>query len=159
MDSNCDGLSDYDQDGDGEDDISYGGTDCFDTDSSTLGDDDGDGAFVCVDDCDDGDASIYPNATDTWYDGVDSNCDGLSDYDQDEDGEDDISYGGSDCFDTDSSTLGDDDGDGSFVCVDDCNDGDASIYSGASEVWYDGCLLYTSPSPRDRQKSRMPSSA
>ena len=25
--------------------------------------------------------------------------------------------------------------------------------------WVDGCLLYTSPSPRDRQKSRMPSSA
>ena len=24
---------------------------------------------------------------------------------------------------------------------------------------YNGCLLYTSPSPRDRQKSRMPSSA
>ena len=24
---------------------------------------------------------------------------------------------------------------------------------------YDDCLLYTSPSPRDRQKSRMPSSA
>ena len=23
----------------------------------------------------------------------------------------------------------------------------------------EGCLLYTSPSPRDRQKSRMPSSA
>ena len=31
------------------------------------------------------------------------------------------------------------------------------------EAWGDdvpkGCLLYTSPSPRDRQKSRMPSSA
>ena len=26
-------------------------------------------------------------------------------------------------------------------------------------VTVDGCLLYTSPSPRDRQKSRMPSSA
>ena len=26
-------------------------------------------------------------------------------------------------------------------------------------VIIDGCLLYTSPSPRDRQKSRMPSSA
>ena len=26
-------------------------------------------------------------------------------------------------------------------------------------VKYIGCLLYTSPSPRDRQKSRMPSSA
>ena len=25
--------------------------------------------------------------------------------------------------------------------------------------WYNICLLYTSPSPRDRQKSRMPSSA
>ena len=26
-------------------------------------------------------------------------------------------------------------------------------------AWLGGCLLYTSPSPRDRQKSRMPSSA
>ena len=25
--------------------------------------------------------------------------------------------------------------------------------------WYTGCLLYTSPSPRDRTRSRMPSSA
>ena len=32
-------------------------------------------------------------------------------------------------------------------------DGDADVDEGAS------CLLYTSPSPRDRQKSRMPSSA
>ena len=29
--------------------------------------------------------------------------------------------------------------------------------SGEARSWY--CLLYTSPSPRDRQKSRMPSSA
>ena len=28
----------------------------------------------------------------------------------------------------------------------------------APQLYY-GCLLYTSPSPRDRQKSRMPSSA
>ena len=27
------------------------------------------------------------------------------------------------------------------------------------KVWWGDCLLYTSPSPRDRQKSRMPSSA
>ena len=27
------------------------------------------------------------------------------------------------------------------------------------EDFFNGCLLYTSPSPRDRQKSRMPSSA
>ena len=29
----------------------------------------------------------------------------------------------------------------------------------AQQAWANSCLLYTSPSPRDRQKSRMPSSA
>ena len=28
-----------------------------------------------------------------------------------------------------------------------------------TDLWGNPCLLYTSPSPRDRQKSRMPSSA
>ena len=28
-----------------------------------------------------------------------------------------------------------------------------------NQTWDENCLLYTSPSPRDRQKSRMPSSA
>ena len=28
-----------------------------------------------------------------------------------------------------------------------------------ADEWFNNCLLYTSPSPRDRQKSRMPSSA
>ena len=31
--------------------------------------------------------------------------------------------------------------------------------SDAAKAWDIDCLLYTSPSPRDRQKSRMPSSA
>ena len=39
----------------------------------------------------------------------------------------------------------------------------ATLTVGAYEDWWDlpyvSCLLYTSPSPRDRQKSRMPSSA
>ena len=35
----------------------------------------------------------------------------------------------------------------------------ACIVLGGVAVWRSGCLLYTSPSPRDRQKSRMPSSA
>ena len=36
-----------------------------------------------------------------------------------------------------------------------------SIVVGAGAAWFGlyTCLLYTSPSPRDRQKSRMPSSA
>ena len=42
---------------------------------------------------------------------------------------------------------------------------DDSVLQGSPEIidWVDAhitdCLLYTSPSPRDRQKSRMPSSA
>ena len=40
-----------------------------------------------------------------------------------------------------------------------------TVFTGFTFKWYqnlfhnDICLLYTSPSPRDRQKSRMPSSA
>ena len=34
-----------------------------------------------------------------------------------------------------------------------------SFGKGAPSPVYNPCLLYTSPSPRDRQKSRMPSSA
>ena len=33
------------------------------------------------------------------------------------------------------------------------------LVDGLMDAGYDCCLLYTSPSPRDRQKSRMPSSA
>ena len=32
-------------------------------------------------------------------------------------------------------------------------------YCGSNSLEIESCLLYTSPSPRDRQKSRMPSSA
>ena len=35
---------------------------------------------------------------------------------------------------------------------------ETTVYTDGSKTEY-GCLLYTSPSPRDRQKSRMPSSA
>ena len=47
------------------------------------------------------------------------------------------------------------------VFLDKNKDGDLdqwSYYKNGIEVYRD-CLLYTSPSPRDRQKSRMPSSA
>ena len=32
-------------------------------------------------------------------------------------------------------------------------------FAGESEPVFESCLLYTSPSPRDRTRSRMPSSA
>ena len=36
---------------------------------------------------------------------------------------------------------------------------DADELEVTADLEFDACLLYTSPSPRDRQKSRMPSSA
>jgi hypothetical protein len=80
IDSNCDGLSDFDQDGDGFDSSDYGGVDCKDEM-----------------------ADVYPGALDIWYDGLDQNCDGLSDFDQDQDGFDSDAFGGSDCDDEDAA--------------------------------------------------------
>ena len=54
-------------------------------------------------DCDDGNVDAYPGAPDAWYDGVDTNCDGANDFDQDGDGHDAQAYGGDDEIDTDAS--------------------------------------------------------
>ena len=75
---------------------------------------DGDGVLAATD-CDDTNATVYPGAQDTWYDGIDSDCAGNDDFDQDGDGHQVTSAGGDDCLDT-----------------------DATAYTGATEVWYDG---------------------
>ncbi len=104
------------------------------------------------DDCNDDDATINPSADDLWYDGIDSNCDGANDYDQDQDGYDQIN----DCDDTDATVNPgatdtwydgidsncdgandyDQDQDG-YDTTTDCNDTDATINPGATETWYD----------------------
>ena len=92
----CGNESDFDKDGDGFDSLFYPQRD------GNFGDD-------CVDSVDDPDfvnvgiqpVDVFPgNNTETYYDGVDQNCDGLSDYDQDEDGQDSNGFGGTDCDDS-----------------------------------------------------------
>lgn len=79
-------------------------------------------------DCNDQDASINPGAEEIWYDGVDQNCDGASDYDQDGDGfESDFYFPSADDVNPDTSLPGGD-----------CQDVYASINPGMTEVWYDG---------------------
>ncbi|MFT5584209.1 MAG: hypothetical protein ACI9VR_001794 [Cognaticolwellia sp.] len=53
-------------------------------------------------DCDDSQAGAFPGGSETWYDGVDGDCDGESDYDADLDGHDSEEYGGDDCDDDDA---------------------------------------------------------
>ncbi len=102
-------------------------------------------------DCADADPTVSPGAEELWYDGVDSNCDGADDYDQDGDG----FLVGVDCNDTvattypgaadawydgvDSDCAGNDDYDQDLdgYGEDDCNDADAAINPAASETWYD----------------------
>lgn len=89
IDENCDGLSDWDQDGDGYE------TDAHNTDPTTGGD------------CQDLNADYHPGAEDTPYDNRDTNCDQQDDYDADGDGSRSDQYGsGTDCddFDADVNT-------------------------------------------------------
>ena len=98
-------------------------------------------------DCDDTDATVNPGATETWYDGVDSDCDGWDDDDADLDGYAADAMGGDDCDDTDAEvspgepeecTNGvDDDCDGTadgLPCVAQL---DAWAYQITGEAWHD----------------------
>ncbi|MFK7931190.1 MAG: MopE-related protein [Myxococcota bacterium] len=80
------------------------------------------------DDCDDADPEINPGATEIWYDNIDQDCAGDSDFDQDGDGYDTLTVW------TDSTTLNPETG----LPGGDCQDADATINPGETEVWYDG---------------------
>ncbi|MFN7144701.1 MAG: MopE-related protein, partial [Myxococcota bacterium] len=56
-------------------------------------------------DCDDSDARVFPGAPEIWYDGVDGDCAGGSDYDADGDGVLPGTYGGGDCDDLDPTVA------------------------------------------------------
>ena len=132
VDNDCDGTTD-------EDDAIDAGTWYADADADGHGNPNSTtnacaqpGGYVpSSDDCDDGTSSINPSATETWYDGVDQDCDGRDD---DQDG--DSLLLADDCNDTDatSTAIADDaDCDGSLT-ADDCNDSDAAVYPDANGV-------------------------
>ena len=121
---------------------------------------DGDGRAAELTDCDDADATIYVDAPEVPYDGIDQDCDGSDLVDVDGDGHDAVVAGGDDCddgdpailpggaeipYDTidqdcDGSDLVDVDGDGVASVIvggDDCDDTDADTWPGAPEVPYD----------------------
>jgi formylglycine-generating enzyme required for sulfatase activity len=109
------------------------------TDDSSV-DNDGDGISENDGDCDDSDATIYPGASDATVDGVDQDCNSFDGPDNDGDGFAPQSAGGTDCDDTDSlstTTTSDADCDGALT-VDDCDDGDPTVFPGAVDISNDG---------------------
>ncbi|MBK9649579.1 MAG: hypothetical protein IPO67_31255 [Deltaproteobacteria bacterium] len=116
VDQDCDGANDFDQDGDGfdsaNDEQADGsvGDDCVDGSANDeVFEDTCSGELITVDAADA--ASVNPGATETYYDGIDQDCDGADDNDAD--------------------------GDGYAVC-DECDDTDPETFpSDIPEIWYD----------------------
>ncbi len=183
LDNDCDGMvdEDFDLDGDGYTLCDTPAPDCDDrhadvhpgaveacdgldndcdgvVDEEVDGDVDGDGYTTCDGDCDDMDPSAYPGASEIWYDGVDQDCSGGSDYDADLDGYDAADYTGDDCDDADpgihpgaddipfdgidqdcsgSDSLDEDHDHDGYDSIelggDDCDDFDAEVHPGADE--------------------------
>ncbi|MDP2307669.1 MAG: MopE-related protein [Pseudomonadota bacterium] len=104
-------------------------------------------------DCDDDNPGAWPGAEEIWYDGIDQDCAGGDDFDQDGDG----ATVDTDCDDTDATVLPgatdpwydgidqdclsnddfDQDADGIQYGAD-CDDANGAVYPGNAETWYDG---------------------
>jgi hypothetical protein len=91
-------------------------------------DDDGDGV-VAAEDCDDGDPSISPAEPEVWYDGIDSDCRGNDDYDQDGDGYVPAEFVGLTTLKVKGSGT---------LPGGDCDDQDPTVSPEAKDEWYDG---------------------
>jgi predicted outer membrane repeat protein len=134
IDQDCNGAAagaDYDKDGDGHVPAAYASAvtdlpadDCWD-DPDLIPD-----GYTAASGFEQPTAGlVYPGATDTWYDGVDQNCAGDDDYDQDGDGHASATWvtDGDDCFD---ATDDDFTNDGGLAPAD--------VNPEAADEWYDG---------------------
>ena len=120
VDSNCDG-NDGDQDGDGYYVAGYAFTVPPDFEAGDCADDPTDprsalNGFPSV-----AADAIHPGVAETWYDGVDGDCAGDDDFDQDVDGQDTTTWPNA------SGAVGVD-----------CVDTDSTVFAGAADAWYDG---------------------
>jgi hypothetical protein len=120
VDADCLADDDYDQDGDGYVPDEYVG---LETEGVP-----GSGALPGGD-CDDELGSINPAANDAWYDGIDSDCGGEDDFDQDADGYVDDTYAGM------ATTYVDGSG---ALPGGECDDTLADVNPGQADTWYDG---------------------
>ena len=146
----CDGINNDCEQGKDDNDPDVQGTTIWykDADEDTYGDPEEtrdkcnapSGYVANSMDCDDSDANINPSTPEIWYDGVDQNCDGWSDFDQDEDEVDSVDYNGDDCDDTDRNSTHqsyDQDCDGT-VTDEDCDDTDDTSTILAEDADCDG---------------------
>ncbi len=134
FDQDCAGGSDFDKDGDGHASVAHP-----DPDGTLPSDDcwdDGDvlpGAFAADDPADQLDASeVFPGALETWYDGIDQDCGGDDDFDQDGDGFASAAHpgaggAGEDCFDAEDDPF-----------TNDAGHTPADVNPDATDTWYDG---------------------
>jgi hypothetical protein len=132
LDSNCDVANDFDQDADG-----FVIDGCADPVYC--------GATVPGGDCDDLVGGVNPGEKEVYYDGLDADCDGASDFDADSDGHDSDEHGGRDCNDTTdriSPSADDDWYDGVDQDCDGANDfdqdGDGLVIKGCINSTYCG---------------------
>jgi len=127
VDADCAVDDDYDQDGDGSVSDDHVG----ETTENVAGSGELPGG-----DCDDNSASISSALDEDWYNGIDNDCAGDDDYDQDGDGSvpDEMQGLATEGIDGDGEayTFGGD------LPGGDCDDEDNAVYVGAPDDWYDG---------------------